>query len=82
MKLLRSKGKNKKMQTDLASANGVQRPEIELERLCSLESRLDSLKQRLLRFQQSKSKARGRSKFQNEHSIMLVPTAVVREKMA
>lgn len=82
MKLLRSKTKKDKMQTDLPSLDMSQRPKIELERLCSLKNRLDNLKQRLLRFQPSKSKARGRSKCQSEPSVIFVPVAVVREKKA
>lgn len=80
MKLLKSKTKKDKTWEEFLSTDGLQTPEIELERLCKLKNRMENLKQCLLRFQHSKSKVRCGSKLPEEPSVVYVPTAVVKEK--
>ncbi|XP_031382789.1 pathogenesis-related homeodomain protein [Punica granatum] len=82
MKIIKSKLKKDKIPVESVSIDGLQKPEAELERLCRLKNRLENLKQRLLRYRPSKSKARGRPKLQKEPCVMYVPIAVVREKKA
>lgn len=77
-KLLKEKTKEKKRVNFIAD-DGCLHAEAEMERLCKVKDRLESLKQRLVQFQNAKAKNSDKPTFYGE-SVIYVPIAELREK--
>ncbi|XP_062077401.1 pathogenesis-related homeodomain protein isoform X2 [Humulus lupulus] len=77
-KLLKERTKEKK-KLNLFAGVGCEDAEAEMERLCQAKGRLETLKQKLLKFQNNKSNNKSKHPL-NEPSVIYVPVAELREK--
>ncbi|KAI3416700.1 uncharacterized protein J3R85_015146 [Psidium guajava] len=78
IKLLKGKPKDRK-RVDFAANEGLREREAQLQELCKIKSRLDSLRKRVFTFQSSESKASDESNFCGP-CVEYVPVAELKER--
>ncbi|KAF8033696.1 hypothetical protein BT93_C0074 [Corymbia citriodora subsp. variegata] len=78
IKLLKGKPKDRK-RVDFAANEGLREREAQLQELCKIRSRLDSLRKRILTFRSSESKASDEFDFCRS-SVVYVPVAELKER--
>lgn len=77
-KLLKERTKEKKKANFIAAAER-QAAEVEMERLCKIKGRLETMRQKILDVRNDKAKNSGKSDLHGE-SVIYVPVAELREK--
>lgn len=77
-KLLKERTKEKKM-VNIFSGVGCGGAEAEMERLCKVKGRIETIKQKLLKFQTGKAKNLVKPPL-SAPSVIYVPVAVLKEK--
>lgn len=78
-KLLEARTKERK-RINVMAGGGCQAAELEMERLCNAEGRLETIKQKLLRLQNDKAKNSDKSHLSRQ-SVIYVPVAELKEKV-
>ncbi|XP_058189291.1 pathogenesis-related homeodomain protein isoform X2 [Rhododendron vialii] len=79
LKVLKTIAKKKKKRVNFKAGGGSQEAEAELERLCKMKGKVEEFKQILRELPNGKSRKANASSV-NEHSVMYVPVAELREK--
>lgn len=79
-KLLKARTKERKRINVMAGGGGFQVAEMEMERLCEVKDRLETIKQKLLRLQNDKAKNSDRCHL-FQLNVIYVPVAELREKV-
>lgn len=78
IKLLKGKPKDRK-RVDFAANEGLREREAQVQELCKVKSRLDSLRKRILTFRSSESKASDENDFCGS-CVVYVPVAELKER--
>lgn len=79
-KLLKGKTKEKRAKIIAGSGGESQVAELEMERLCKVKSRLENMRQILLKFQIAKAKKSKKPPL-HEQTVIYVPVAELKEKV-
>ena len=79
-KLLKARTKERKRINVMAGGGGFQVAEMEMERLCEVKDRLETIKQKLLRLQNDKAKNSDICHL-FQLNVIYVPVAELREKV-
>lgn len=79
LKVWKTIAKKKKKRVNFKAGGGAQEAEAELERLCKMKGKVEEFKQILRELPNGKSRKSNASSV-NEHSVMYVPVAELREK--
>lgn len=80
LKKLLEAGTKEKKRINVLAGGGSQAAEMEMERLCKIMGRLESIKQKLLRLQTDKAKHSNKSHL-FQRSVIYVPIAELRERV-
>ena len=79
-KLLKGRTKEKRVNIIAGSGGESQVAELEMERLCKVKSKLENMRQKLLKFQTAKAKKSKKPPLL-EQTVIYVPVAELKEKI-